>query len=283
MNRTESSLLICGATLAGLGAAAAAQEAGRDVVVVERTSLVGREFIEAFNPGDGWSEPTTDFARHVRSEWIGRNLMEAGGPVHLPGLHPVLCQFIKQRGIKVRFLTEIVGVTERDGLYEVLLHDASGCRPALVGQILDTSTERLTVPGRLAVPQRKRLNAYLHHPDPRNAVVPPPLDDSMSVCRGRFPSEIILKLDVASGDDWLQARERLHQYWLARPAEWASWTIAAVAGAFEVSVPNEPQQLGERWTWFPSAACSNPLSAIERGYDSYTEREEERDAVKVGN
>ncbi|TMV45830.1 FAD-binding protein [Paenibacillus mesophilus] len=62
MNRTECSLLVCGATLAGLGAAIAAMEEKRDVIVVERTASVGREFIEAFNPGFGWGPPRGDSA-----------------------------------------------------------------------------------------------------------------------------------------------------------------------------------------------------------------------------
>lgn len=282
MDRTECSLLICGATLAGLGAAAAALEAKRDVVVVERTSLVGREFIEAFNPGSGSGKPATDFGQRVRSGWIERNLMEENGPVHLPGLHPVLCLLIKQYGLKVRFLTEIVGVAERDGRYEVLLHDASGSRPLRVEEILDTSTERLTVPGRLVIPESKRLNAYLHHPDLRNAVMPAPFDESMSVCGGRFPSEVILKVNVAPEADWLQARQRLHQFWQARPAEWAPWTIAAVAGTFDSTVPGGPQRLGERWSWLPSEAFANPLSAIDQGYGSYAGTEGIRDAAKAG-
>ncbi|TMV48745.1 hypothetical protein FE783_17010 [Paenibacillus mesophilus] len=282
MDRTEYSLLICGATLAGLGAAAAASEAKRDVIVVERTSLVGREFIEAFNPGSGWGKPATDFGRNVRNDWVERNLMEENGPVHLPGLHPVLCLHIKRYGLKVRFLTEIVGIAERDGRYEVLLQDASGCRPMLVGEILDTSTERLTVPGQLVVPGSKRLNAYLHHPDLRNAAIPAPFDESMTVCRGRFPSEVILKVNVAPGADWLEARQRLHRFWQARPAEWASWTIAAVAGTFDSTVPGGLQRLGERWSWLPSEAFANPLSAIDQGYGSYTGTEGKRDAAKAG-
>jgi hypothetical protein len=259
----------------------AALKAKRDVIVVERTASVGREFIEAFNPGFGWATPGTEFGQRFRDALIGRNLMEESGPVHLPGLHPVLCLLIKEYGLKVKFLTEIVGVSERDGMYEVLLHDASGCSPVLAETIVDTSTQRLTVPGSLAVPERKRVNAYLHHPDIRNAALPDPIDETMSVCRGRYRSEVILKAAVAPGDDWLQARRKLHQYWRARPAQWASWTIAAMAGEFESDVPRGPHRLGERWSWFPSEALANPLTALDQGYDYYRMAEGMRDAATV--
>jgi hypothetical protein len=259
----------------------AALKAKRDVIVVERTASVGREFIEAFNPGFGWATPGTEFGQRFRDALIGRNLMEESGPVHLPGLHPVLCLLIKEYGLKVKFLTEIVGVSERDGMYEVLLHDASGCSPVLAETIVDTSTQRLTVPGSLAVPERKRVNAYLHHPDIRNAALPDPIDETMSVCRGRYRSEVILKAAVAPEDDWLQARRKLHQYWRARPAQWATWTIAAVAGEFESDVPRGPHRLGERWSWFPSEALTNPLTALDQGCDYYRMAEGMRDAATI--
>ncbi|MEF3311927.1 hypothetical protein PV433_23860 [Paenibacillus sp. GYB004] len=281
MDRTDCSLLICGATFAGLGAAAAAREAGRNVVVVERSASVGREFIEAMNPGSGWRDPDTDFGRNLKREWLRRNVMEEGGPAHLPALHPLLCHLIKQSGLQVRFLTEIVGVKERDGQYEVMLHDASGCTPLLVREIADTTSERLTVPGRLTVPPRKRLNAYLHHPDPSGASIPAPFDDRMSVVRGRFSSEMIVKVEVDPGDSWLQARQYLHQYWRARPEEWASWTIASVAGCFESDVPTGLSRLGAGWSWQPSEAYSNPLAAIDRGYDMYRKGEVAHDAAKA--
>lgn len=281
MERTKCSLLIGGATFAGLGAALAAREAGRDVVVVERTSSVGREFIEAMNPGSGWRGPVTEFGRSLKEDWIRRNLMEEAGPAHLPALHPMLCLLIKQSGLQIRFLTEIVGVTERDDRYEVLLHDAVGCRPLIAGEILDTTSERLSVPGRLAVPEHKTLNAYLHHPDLGSAGIPAPIDDKMSVVRGRFSSEVVLKMEVDPGDNWLQARQNLHQYWKARPAEWESWTIASVAGCFESDVPQGPSRLGEGWSWHPSEAFSNPLAAMDQGYELYKKAEVAHDAAKA--
>lgn len=270
MERTaKCSLLICGATFAGLGAALAALEAKRNVIVVERTALVGREFIETFNPGTGWSDPTTELVQSFRNDLITRNLMENNGPVHLPGLHPLLCQLIKQFGLKIKFLTEIVGVAEQDGSYVVHLHDASGSYTLLADEIWDTSSQRLTVPGSLFVPERKRLNAYLHHPDIRNTGIPSPIDDSMSVRCGRFQSEVILKVEVAPEDDLRQARQRLVQFWQNRPEEWASWTIAAIASGFESTVAASSEQLAERWSWLPSEALSNPLSALDQGYVTF--------------
>lgn len=281
MRQAKSSLLVCGATFAGLGAAAAALETKRDVVVVERTASVGREFIEAFNPGSGREEPETELAQNLRDDWIRRGLQEGDGPVHLPGLHPVLCLLIRRYGLKVSFLTEIVEVAERNGQYEVLLVDASGYRRMQVDEIADTSSERLTTPGRLYVPRRKWIRAYLHHPAAGQTDLPAPFDGAMSVCRGRFPAEVMLKLSVDPQDDWREARQRLYRLWRNRPAEWSSWTIAATAGTFQSDVPPGPLQLGEAWRWLPSEAFSNPLTAIDRGCNLYRKAVDKCDAAKT--
>lgn len=267
MKYTEHALLICGTTFAGLGAAVAALETNQSVIIVERTALVGREFIDAFNPGRTWGTPETSFGRKFWEDVLARNLLEVEGPVHLPALHPVLCLFIKEYGLNVHFLTEIVEVAEHNGRYLVSLHNASGIHHVIVDEILDTSTQRLTQPGRLFVPTHKRLNAYLHHPAIREAVIPAPMDDSMSIAKGRFHSEIILRVCVPPKYDWQQAKQWLHSYWEARPEEWASWTIAAVAGLFESVVRRGPIRLAKQWTWLPSEGFDHPLEAIDSGYN----------------
>lgn len=277
MKHNEYSLLICGATFAGLGAAVAAHEANRSVIVVERTAMVGREFIDAFNPGRLWGKPKTTLGNKFRDELLARNLMvedgNGDGSVHLPALHPVLCHLIKQRGLKVKFLTEIIEVAEHNGNYLVTLLDASGIHQVIADEIWDTSTQRLTQPGHLFVPTHKRLNAYLHHHGTQETTLPAPIDHSMSIARGRFHYEVILRVCVPPKYDWLQAKQWLHPYWEARSEEWKSWTIAAVAGAFESIVRRGPQLLAKRWIWLPSEGFDHPLEAMDSGYEQLMKTE----------
>jgi hypothetical protein len=265
MVHKECSLLVCGATFTGLGAAAARARAGETAIVVERTALVGREFIDAINPGRDYRMPQTDLGRKFRNECLKRNLIGEDGPAHLPGLHPLLCSLIKTDGLNVRFLTEIVDIAEQNGKFRALLFDAAGFTTIIADEILDTSSERLTRPGRLFTPPGKRLNAYLHCSSEQPSPLPAPIDDAMSLATGRFPSEIILKLSVPPHANWPEARQRLHQYWASRPAEWAPWTISVSAGTFESDVPRGAQRLAERWTWLPSEGFGNPLEAFDQG------------------
>ncbi|MDF2722557.1 MAG: hypothetical protein K0Q59_2232 [Paenibacillus sp.] len=265
--QSSCSLLICGATFAGIGAAIAASQQKRDVVIVERTSLVGHEFIETFNPGSHWSVPSTELGRSLQSDLIRRNVMEQeGGAAHLAALHPILCQLIKQHGLQVKFLTEIVSVSEQNGRFAVELHDAAGRSRITADEVLDTSSQRLTTPGKLVVPERKQLNAYLNHPDLLNAEPPAAIDDTMSVARGRFRTEVVLKVNVKPEEDIPQARHRMVGYWQNRPEAWRPWTIAATATVFQYSFAAVSSQLADRWSWHPSEARLNALAAFDQGY-----------------
>jgi hypothetical protein len=279
MANDEYSLLVCGATFAGLGAAQAAREAGRSVLVIERTASAGKEFVNAFNPGRHWAKPLelSPFAERFRDDLVRRNVMEPGGPVHLPAMHPILCLLIKESGLDVRFLTEVVDVKERGGRYCVRLINAGGLHEVIVDEILDTSSDRATTPGSLHVPEGKRLNAYLYGGavDAAGgaggasgldvASLAAPEGGAVAVVGGRYPSEVILKFAVAPTDDWPQGRRKLHLYWKERPAAWQAWTIAAIADEFESLVAPGARQVGKRWSWLPSEGFDHPLEAIDQG------------------
>lgn len=280
MKLDEYDVLICGATMAGLGAAAAAAARKRTAIVVERTALAGNEFVEAFNPGRGEPvETRTSIGRELREDAVARRAMERG-PMHLPALHPMLCRLAEARGIEVAFLTETVEVAARDGRYVATLLDASGLHRIVADEILDTTTRRLTEPGNPYAPAHRRLNAYLHRPDARGAAVPAPIDGAMSIGFGRFPSEVILRLSVPPKLNWMQARHWLYAYWEARPEAWAPWTIAAVAGAFESVVRRGAQRIAARWTWLPSEGFDHPLEAMDAGYDYLHAAAGRRDAAE---
>ncbi|TMV45027.1 hypothetical protein FE783_30620 [Paenibacillus mesophilus] len=256
-------LLVCGATLAGIGAALAA---GGEVLIVERSSTVGHEFIEAFNPGLTTADYVLSaFGERFRSELAERNLIGDNGIVHLPGLAPVLCRHLDlAQHIGVLFMTEIVEVKALASGYEVVLYNVSGFRTVIADRILDTTTCRLSDTANPHSSERLTLNAYLH--GPANVPVSQPDDRSAIIAQGRFEEEHILKWRVPADCDWPKARQGLHDYWRLRPQQLSAWTIAAVAGVIESRVPPGPHPLSARWTWLPSAGFDSPLQALDQGY-----------------
>ncbi|MBD2847817.1 FAD-dependent oxidoreductase [Paenibacillus sp. IB182496] len=273
-----ASLLVCGATFRGLAAAAAAAQAGLDVIVIERSALVGHEYIDAFHPGSRYGAPRTALARAFQADARARNLQEEGGPLHLPALHPLLCALIKRSGLDVRFLTELVGITAGEEIYRIEIADAAGLHELRASRILDTTSTRLSTPGEPAWPDAARLNAYVHGGASTDgqaspAALPPLFDERLQVRQGRYPAERIVGLELPPTSSWQEARAALYSLWASRPEAWRPWTIAATAGAFEVRPAQTAQRLHERWTWEPSAAADNPLAALDAGARLFGTRE----------
>ncbi|WP_028548046.1 hypothetical protein [Paenibacillus sp. UNC451MF] len=263
-------LLVCGATFAGLGAAIAAK---LPVIVVERSAGVGQEFIETFNPGSFEAMkdlPFSPLEQSLHTELIERSLMEpGGGPVHLPGVHSVLCKRIQDTGLKVLFLTEIIEVKATGEGFEVTLYNVSGFQTIRVDRILDTTSRRFSQPDQSYAPvNRKIIRAHLSGGVSGNETTSnvQPLDEQAQILPGRFPSERILALTVDAGTDWPAARHSLQEYWRARPASLALWTIAAVASTFGLQVPQGPIELAAQWIWLPSESSPHPLQAFRQGY-----------------
>lgn len=266
MQQVSSKLLVCGATFAGIGAALAAQAAGRSVVVIERSALLGGEFIEAFQCRHAEWKPRTDWG-----QWLYRNMRERGiigedgCSVYLAALHSLLCLLVREQRLQVRMMTEIVEVGGGGGQYEVELHDIHGKSVIRVGDILDTTSRRLTCPGQLAVPIAKSLHAYLHHPEGIAWNDGGGRESGLTIATWLRPFQATLQLEVPVEASWPAARQQLHRCWTERPDAWGLWTIAAIAGSFASKVPAGVQRIEAGWSWFPSEAYANPLDALDHG------------------
>ncbi|MDF2663052.1 MAG: hypothetical protein K0Q94_5843 [Paenibacillus sp.] len=265
MNQPHYPLLVYGATFAGLGIATAAKDR---TLLVERTALVGSEFIASYNPGEDWESPVgTSAARQLREELLQRNLLSADGKVHLPAIAPVLFHFIRQNGLNVRMMTEIVDVAARGQGYEVTLFNASGLQRITVDHIIDTTSTCSSTPKLPAPFISKSINAMLH--SETSASTPPLPDDDTDVrlVEGLMPGELILKLALDSEDDWTKARTTLHRYWERHFRAFEPWTLAALADAFEIRTDVREKSVdNDGWTWFPSSTPSNLIQSFDAGY-----------------
>lgn len=264
----DSNLLVCGATFAGLGAALAAQAAGRNVILIERSALLGSEFIEAFQCRRAEWLPRTESGRWLHQHMMERGIIgQDGCSVYLAALHPLLCLLVRQQRLQVRMLTEIVEIGREKGQYHVELHDIRGRSTIQAEEILDTSTMRLTCPGELFTPESKSIHAYLYHP----AGIEWEGDSNEQTCLSFTtrlrPFQATLQMAVSAKDSWSDARQRLHRCWADRPTAWRAWTIAAIAGGFAAQVPAGVQRLATGWNWLPSEAYANPLDALDHGYE----------------
>jgi hypothetical protein len=252
---------IYGATFAGLAIASAAPDV---TYLAEPTALVGSEFIASFNPGDCWENSLiSDEANALRDDLLRRNLLSENGRVHLPPIAPVLFQLIREKNLNVKMMTKIIDVQPSSKGYEITLYNSSGLQKIEAGSIIDTTATRASNPAHQVDIEYRKINAMLHCADPQEL---PELDDeSVELAQGLFSGEVILKLDVNVNDGWMEARQKLHEYWLHRPKVLSPWILAAVADSFEIGVAKDAHQVADNWTWFPSAGYSNLLQAFDAG------------------
>ena len=254
-------VFIYGATFAGLGIAIANPN---ETFLAEPTSLVGSEFIASFNPGESWEKPLiSEAAIDLQNDLIRRNVLSENGHVHLPPIAPVLLQLIRTKNLNIKMMTKIVDVQPSPKGYEITFYNSSGLQKIEAGAIVDTTATCASSPAQQVPIQYRKVNAMLHCADPQK--LPKLEDESVELVAGLFPGEVILKLDVDENDGWIEARQKLHEYWLHRPKVLSSWILAAVADSFEIGVLTGSHQVANSWTWFPSAAYSNLLHAFDAG------------------
>jgi hypothetical protein len=259
--------IVLGATFTGLGAAL---EDTDGTLVIERTALVGHEFINSFNPGRDWNDtPLSDSGASLREELRERGILSDDGLVHLPALAPMLYNRIYESGLRVFLLTEMLHVEEKHDYVEVTIHHASGRSVVRADRLIDTRTEAVMDADKTA----RRINAMLLYvgETPLDAVLPDTFvvpDAETEIVKCKLGGELILKLAIENRDDWVQARSKLNQVWTARTGEWLDWRICAVATCFEVEMAACSSSGEGRIQRLTSAAYCNPLEAYEAGIEA---------------
>lgn len=257
-------VLVIGATFAGIGLA---QKLGSQALLVERTMLVGHEFINSYRPGHNWNRtPQSILTEQLREQWISRNLLNDVGGVHIGGLAPSVYKLLLDSRLSLRLMTEVLDVMPRsEAGYEVTLLDATGVRYINVDQIIDTTSECRSAGGKVPMGP-KFIGAVLHRETEVLASLDGPEEHKELLTAGLFASEAYLQFPVDSSSTWEIARYQLHHFWKSRPESLRSWTIAAMADVFSLQAQAQHVKIGEGWLWMPSCGFDNPLHAMDEGF-----------------
>ncbi|MDR6549188.1 hypothetical protein [Paenibacillus qinlingensis] len=250
-------MIIIGATFAGLGAAYTNKEA----LVIERTALVGHEFINSYHLGEGWQQtPVTAEGEKLKKELLDRGILSEEGSVHIPAIAPVLYNKIAEDAISIMLHTDVTEIRRLAEGFEVTVYNASGFSRFTTDRIMDTRSES-ALPGSVV---SKSLNAMLSCRE-EGLEVPLFTMENVRFATGKLQGEWIVKVTVDVEDDWIAARHKLHHMWANRPDVWEKWTISAIAGCFELQINQEPTAIEPNWWSHPSGAFRNPLEAFEAG------------------
>ncbi|NQX60827.1 hypothetical protein [Paenibacillus qinlingensis] len=251
--------IILGATFAGLGASYAC---GKEALLIERSDLVGYEFINSYNLGEAWHATLlSEEGAKLKNELMERGILSEEGRVHIPAIAPVLYKKIGCDSLPILLHTDVADIRQSGAGYEVTIYNASGFSSYRTDRIIDTRPEY--APAHMI--KSKCLNAMLNcgedDPEPSAGA-----ESHLLLTKGKLKGEIVVKVPLEVEDDWPTARHRLHQLWAGRPKQWESWTISSVAGFFELQIELETSnEIEPNWFSLPSAAYRNPLEAFEAG------------------
>ncbi|WP_020616380.1 hypothetical protein [Paenibacillus daejeonensis] len=251
-------LVVLGATFAGLGAAYSRID---ETLVLERSALVGYEYINSYRPGDGWHETKlSERGEDLKAELVRRQILGEDGRVHIPAVAPVMYNRITHDKLQLQFHTEVTAIDEHEQGWEITIYSPSGFSRMLAGAILDTRPEHApegAITG-------KRLGAMLNCGTDEPEL---PGEEQLGVqfVRGKLAGEVMAQLRIDTGDDWPSARHKLHELWTNRPEAWQAWTLSAVAGYFNYEGRPKVPTWTERRADLLSYAYPNPLAALEAG------------------
>ncbi len=265
------SLLVIGATFYGISAAATVMKTIIDsdnnkVLVIEKTMLLGSEFIDSMNIKQCDGEYNTEPAQEFMKDMISRGLLNEKGEVHVFPVAGMLAVFVKAGRIPVLLMTDIVSTEKGNGGYIVTLFNSDGFTQLFTKRIIDTTSEGVLPAFKYDISYNKSICAMLMSDGGKNP--DNYADGNTQVLKGRFPDEYVLKVGLDIEDSWPVAREKLHNYWCSKAStEFAGWKIASIAAAFAYDFQNCPftKNIAENIIWHPSAAYPDMLSAFEGG------------------
>lgn len=250
-------VIVLGATFAGIGAAYADRE---NTLIIERSSLVGYEFINCFRTGAGWLESKLSAeGERLRGELLERKILKKDGKVYISEVAPVLYNRFIKDNINILLMSDIVSISSKGSVFEIEVYNAGGFSRFIANKIIDTRPENIS-PDSV---RSKSINAMLLSSD--NAIFPEIHHPKASF--DRTEQGTIMRFNLDATDNWFTARRKLHEFWAERPSELKPWQILAVAQVFDIRPNAGLCAHNENLLSINSAFFENPLEAFEEGYN----------------
>ena len=264
LNDLEYDLVIIGATSAALGIASEVRNRYR-TLILNATSMVAYEFINAYKPGANWEkEPETEPARVLRERLVSENIIRSGN-AHIYSAGPVFYKAFRALQADILLETGLVSAEEKEGGYELSVYHVGGFQTVHAGCMIDTTEREAGI-------RRKSLNCLLvnkEKSEPFPALSP---EEALSLEGADFHPDgdevlnsAIMKISAPAAASLQETRHKLIECWERRPKAVANWKIAAIGLCFDVTPSTGYREISKTHILLPSAWQDNPLSAVDAG------------------
>ena len=226
--------LILGATCFGCGGAAAALGA-ENSLIIERTTVAGRDFALTFHPGEHWSDcPLAPGAEELRSEAVARHAL-VGGRIQTAALSPLFSGWCLKRKLNILFACDVLELSANRATFQAV----DGLHTVEFAKLIDAEP---------SYRNGKYLTALVSSPAGKTASAVRTADFELVPVIPANRAALVMKLEAET--DWPEARKRLRESWLRRPRELAELKLLLSANEFS------------------SGEYANAFSALSAGLES---------------
>jgi len=255
-------VVIFGATVCGIAAATIKSD---KIIIIEKSMLLGSEFISSMNIKSCKTPFESELALAFSEDLKKRGLLSENGEFHIFPVSGLLADYLRKSGSSVLLMTDVVSIESCSEGFKVKIYNTDGFSEIFSEKIIDTTSEGLFLKNRYDLAPRKSICAMLLCDSGRD--ICGYNDEEALILKGKFTNEYVLKVKISSNTDWPEAREILHNYWeKQRHTIFAGWKIASVASAFSYDFKEEVSvEVQKGWLWKPSASYADLLSAYEGG------------------
>lgn len=251
MQQKEYDIAILGATFTGCGVALNSENR----VIIESGGVFGPEFINNYKVcSPAKIAPKTKTGKEFLHQLERRNIVSPSGDIYQAPAVYSMSIFLREKPVDILFMTEVIGITKKDGIYAIRVYHTRGFETIAAKKIIDTNTFSKKADRAFTTGIKKSLNAVIYNPDA----------NSMERLSYNSASKLYTySLPVPFEKTRYEAIEELCG--LEEAFKDKNMKISSIASEFAYDMPSIHRIIDENFVWNPSAAYTNLAEAFDEG------------------
>lgn len=256
MNNKYKTLLL-GATFYGISKL---MKSPNDCILIERTSLIGSEFVDSFHRLDAKkTDVNSAFGRRFKEDLQSQGIMNCEGTIYpAPALY-LFCGLLQEVPYNILFNTEITKIEKTETGYSIIIFNCDGFSTIYAKEIIDTTSAGVLHDRIKSIKASKSLNVVIDRQMPVNS------DYSHYLMFNHLMRTIVFQFPVAIEDDYSTAMNKLQLFWRNSMQGLYEGKIILTANTFAYHMPYTKIEIAPHYHWIPSCGFHNLLHAIDEG------------------
>lgn len=241
-------------------AAGQALQADSDVLIIGRNSSIGDEWTYSFRQiKESDIEPSTEITSCLQKQMFDLEIENKAIAFSV-----LLYEALEKYTDKFLLWTELESVREVDDGFELSVYTVSGHELIHCRELIDTSTEALTIPdwGQNNI-ESKTLNMLIDKQNDTSSQIQEL--GGLKVRAGRNETEHIIEYSVHPEVSLSVARTELLNIWHKRPENLKNWKIASFGSEFDYSLKCNKHIIKPNFLFINPLAFDSPIAALEAG------------------